>query len=177
MGSKTTALGVAICGAVTFVGVLLPWYRLGCVGAGMSFNGTQVDYAGGVTLFLGLVAGACALLLRKGPPQGFPLGAYALALVAVGAFGLAALLTVIDLFGHGPGNLTGRGGSPFSGRTGIGIYVTMGSTVAGAWLAWVLFKQTPAPPPSPASGSGTGSPPASSPPPSPPPSSAPPPAP
>ncbi len=148
MGSKTTALGVAICGAATFVGVLLPWYRLGSVGAGLSFNGTEVDYAGGVTLFLGLVAGASALLIRKGPPQGFPLGAYALALISVAAFGLAVVLTVIDLFGHGPGHLTSRGGALFGGRTGIGIYVTLGATVVGAWLAWALFRQTPAPPPS-----------------------------
>ncbi len=185
--AKKTALGVAICGGLTFLGVLLPWYELSF----LSLNGTQGDYSGTLTLLLGLVGGAAALVLRRGPPAGFPLGAYPLALVALGAFGLATVVTLVDLLAHGPGRVFAGRRSPFSGGTGFGIYLTMGAAAAGAWFAWKLFKATPLPPPStpptspgapppPPSGPGPvppAPPPSSPPPPPPPPSSTPPPTP
>lgn len=155
MDAKKVALGVAVCGALTFLGVLLPWYGFsfdlprGLEGpSGLSLNGTEGDYAGTFTLVLGLVAGAAALIHRKGPPQGFPLGAYPLALVALGAFGLATVVTLVDLFGHGPQRSFRGHKSPFSGGTGVGLYLTLGATAVGAWFAWRLFKKTPAPSPS-----------------------------
>lgn len=154
MDQKKIVLAIGICGVLTIVGVFLPWYSLsfdmppGMEGpTGRSFRGTQAGYSGTMILLLAVVGGASAVLIWKGPPPGFPVRAYPLSIVSVAAFALAALATLVDLLGHGPGSVKIGRETLFGGGNGIGLFLTLAATATGGWFAWMLFQKTPAPPP------------------------------
>lgn len=155
MGAKQISLYAAICGAVVFVGVLLPWYSVsydfgaagGLIGmAGRqshSWNGTEGEFMGTFTLILGILAGGLALLTYLGKAGALPFNAKQLAFVVAGAFGLATLLTFIDLMRR-TGDVSGTGVS--AGKS-FGIYLTFLAAIAGTGLSVLLIQKSPAPPP------------------------------
>ena len=108
-------------------------------------NGTQGGFFGTPTLILGLLGGIAAALLWTGKTEGLPLSARQLALASFGAMSVAALLTVIDVTSHGQSVSTG----PMSAGKSFGIYLTLLATLAGAYGAWVLTRNTPDTPASP----------------------------
>ena len=148
MDQKKAAMYAAICGAVVFVGVLLPWYsvsysgpmsELRMAGASRSANGTQGDFMGTFTLIFGLIGGAAAAVIWK-EAKGLPMNPKQLSLVALGLLGLGALFTLVDVVSHGKGVDIGIGLS--AGKT-FGIYFTLLATLAGTYCAWVLYQKTP----------------------------------
>jgi hypothetical protein len=141
MDQKKAAMVAAVCGAVAVIGVFLPWWSWGgdsvysevarAMGAKTSANGLDVG-SGTFTLILSLLGGIAAALIWKGKTQGLPLNARQLAFVAVGAFGLGALLTLIDVMRSGYGK-------------SFGIFLTLLATLGAGFCAWVMLQKTPAP--------------------------------
>lgn len=156
MDAKKATMLAAICGVVVLIGVLMPWYSVstdfGEVGApfrvrGMSnsANGTTSPFHGGFVIALALVGGLAAAFLWRGAPKGLPLSARGLAIVAVGAFALATLVTLLDVFRDLP-SVSGPG---FSAGRGIGMFVTLIAAGAGTFLSFLAMRGTPGSPAAP----------------------------
>jgi hypothetical protein len=153
MDAKKATMLAAICGAVILIGVLLPWYSIAVPGFTLSFNGTEGPYNGGFILVLGVIAGLAAAFLWRGAPKALPLSSRGLALIAVGGFGLATLVTLIDV-SRSMGNFSGMRGSEvgFSAGRGAGMFITLLAAAAGAGLSFLALRGTspgatpPAPP-------------------------------
>ena len=148
MDQKKAAMYAAICGAIVFIGVLLPWYSVSAsgpmsesarVGISGSANGTQGDFMGTFTLIFGLIGGGAAALIWKGA-KGLPMSPKQLSLVALGMLGLGALFTLIDVVSHGKGVDIGLG---LSAGKSFGIYLTLLAALAGTYCGWVLYQTTP----------------------------------
>ncbi len=172
MSAKQLGMFIAICGAVVFIGCLLPWWSWsGPFGGSVSIGGTS-STMGVFALILGLAGGGGGVAVWQGKTASLPLNARQLACAILGAFGLAALFTFIDVLRSSGGEWGSVGG----GKS-FGIYLTLIAALAGGGFSWLLFQKTPAPPPGatpppPA----PGAPPPSTPPPPPPPAAPPPPA-
>lgn len=153
MMQKTAALAVAICGLVTLIAIFLPWYSVSfempSLAKGpteMHLNGTQGGYSGSMILLLAALGGVAGVLVFRGPPPGFPVKGAVLAIVVVGAFGLATLATVIDVLGQGPGGIGTVRPALWKGTHRMGIFVTLAATASGTAFGWVLYKWTSARP-------------------------------
>jgi hypothetical protein len=134
------------------------------VSVSSSVNGFQVDM-GAIVFILCLLGGAAAALIWRGKTAGLPLNVKQLSLVALGGFGLGALLTLIEVFRLSGNGFSGSSAVGGSAGKGIGIYLTLLAAGAGTYCAWVLFQKTPG---------SVSNPPAASPPASPPPTAPPP---
>jgi hypothetical protein len=115
----------------------------GGLGASMSVSGTSSELNGTVVLILSLLgaAAAGATLARAGT---VPLAPRALLFAALGAFGLAFVLTLLDFLEEfGP-----------RANRGIGLWLAVLATAGGAVAAVLALRKTPlaapavAPPPS-----------------------------
>ena len=149
MDQKKAAMYAACATAVVFLGMLLPWWSVSFSGsiinvAGMSssMNGFQIDM-GTFIFILCLVGGGAAALIWKGKTEGLPLNAKQLSLVALGGFGVGALLTLIEIFRLSGSGFATMGRLGASAGKGFGIYLTLLGAGAGAYCAWVLFQKTP----------------------------------
>ncbi|HVG94238.1 MAG TPA: hypothetical protein VND21_07315, partial [Planctomycetota bacterium] len=153
MDAKKATMLAAICGAVILIGVLMPWYSIsvrvgglgdqgvGFGGMAQSLNGTEGGYHGGFVIVLGVIAGLAAAFLWRGAPKALPVSSRGLAVIAVGGFGLATLVTLIDVF-RDTGNVSGMRfpGVDFSAGRGAGMFITLLAAAAGAGLSFLALR-------------------------------------
>ncbi len=141
MDRKKLSMIAAACGAVVFVAMFLPFASFSgpsqFVALLPTFNGFDWD-GGVVVLILSLVAGAAALLVFLGKTDVVPLDGRQLLFVGVGGFAVAALLLVIKFFDDWP---SGQGGGI---SRGIGLYLMLLATLAGAAACFLATKNAPA---------------------------------
>jgi hypothetical protein len=138
MDRKQLALIAAICGAVVFVGVLLPWVsvNMGQMGSATA-NGTEGGFDGGVIiLILGIVGAAAAALAWSGNTKMVPVAPQQQLLIGTGALAVAALLTVINFFKDFGPSIQGMGAS-----RGIGLYLTLLASLGGTAAMVMLLRK------------------------------------
>ena len=132
MEKKQLLLIAAVCGGVLFLGSLLAWVKapsvefMGQTVGGGSISGTQFT-VGVFVLILGLVGGAAALAMALGKTDIVKLAPKQYALIAAGALGLAALLSIIKFFEIGP--------------KGIGIWLCFLAGIGGAACMFLVLRQ------------------------------------
>lgn len=131
MDQKKLTTIAAACGGAVFVGVLLPWVTVSIGPMSQSASGTQVD-TGTIILILGLLGGAAAALTAMGKTSAVPIAPKQQLMIALGALGLAALLTIIKFLDFGDGmGVASRG---------IGLWLTTLASIAGTVCAFLAFK-------------------------------------
>ncbi len=145
MERKQLTLIAAICGAVTFLGVLMPWgvisTDLGPLGTrSHSWNGTEAPFQGGFVLVLGLAGGAAALLVFLGKTSLIKLDEQKHYFIAIGCFGLGLLLTFID-FVSDYGTHSVMGITAYEVDRGIGVFLTLLACAGGGVASFLALKK------------------------------------
>ncbi|MDJ0975202.1 MAG: hypothetical protein QNJ98_12130 [Planctomycetota bacterium] len=153
MDRKQLSLIAAICGGVVVIGMFLPVLNAGTSGmpdipgvdfASKSKSVNGFDKGGALILAFILAAAACAaaVMVFLDKTDAVPFDGRQLLFLAVGAFGLAAVLAVITML---DGDYQTRTIGPVTvGATrGIGLYLMLLGAIGGAAASFLATKQAP----------------------------------
>jgi hypothetical protein len=144
MDKKQLVLVAAICGGVVALGSLLPWTT--AKGLGFTGSSSGVDgFKGVLVLLAGLAAGGAALLVHLGKVgQVLKLDERQHLWIAIGAFGLALLLSLIQFFDGHYRTETAHGVTMGWSR-GFGLWLDLLGSIAGGATAWLAMQKGSAP--------------------------------
>ena len=144
MDRKKLSMIAAICGGLVFLGMILPIASVSFLGQSKSFNGFDGDTWGGgvIALILSVAAGAAALLVFLDKTDAVPLDGRQLLFLGVGAFGLSALLVLIQFF-SGDYKTAEVSGITMGASRGIGLYLMVLATLGGAAACFLATKHAP----------------------------------
>jgi uncharacterized membrane protein YdjX (TVP38/TMEM64 family) len=143
MDRKQLVLVAAICGGVTALGALLPWYSIKTPFVSTSASGIDSG-RGVVVLLLGIAGGLAALLVHLGKAgQVVKLNEAQHFYVTIGCLGVAALLAVITFFGDFE-KVEAMGQSMGPSR-GLGLWLSLLGSIGGAAAAFLVVRKSAGP--------------------------------
>lgn len=152
MDRKKLSMIGAACGAVVFVALLMPFGSMsapsGGFGAAIAKQGSPngFDWGGGaVVLIFSLLGAAAALLVFLGKTDVVPLDAKQLLFVGMGGFNIAFLIVIIKFFDGDAWKTVETPLGSFGMSRGIGLWLLVLATAAGAVACFMAAKQPPIP--------------------------------